>query len=127
MTKFIQQFLLLASSLGLCNYCLQGNESKANVIFIFADDFGYGDIEGRFSIRQGYGKLLLQNLGSENEQFCQLKEDRSETTNLARNYPDKVKNLIPGWMNRSLMGEVSQLLPKKMLPRLIFGRAQGSK
>ena len=127
MTKCIQQFLLLASFLGLCNYCLQGYESKPNVIFILADDLGYGDIEGRFCIRQGYEKLLLQNLGSEKEQLCQLKEDRSEITNLARNYPDKVKNLIPGWTNRPLIGEVSRLLPKKILPRLIFGRAQGSK
>ena len=101
MTKFIQQFLLLASSLGCATIVFRGNESKANVIFILADDLGYGDIEGRFSIRQGYGKLLLQNLGSENEQFCQLKEDRSETTNLARNYPDKVKKPDP-WLDEQV-------------------------
>ena len=52
------------------------------------------DIAGRFSIRQGYWKLLLQKLGPEKEQLYHLKEDLGETTNLANKHPEKVKELL---------------------------------
>lgn len=52
------------------------------------------DIDGRFSIRQGQWKLLLKSLGANQEQLYNLKEDLGESTNLARNYPKKVKELL---------------------------------
>jgi arylsulfatase A-like enzyme len=52
------------------------------------------DIAGRFSIRQGQWKLLLKSLGANQEQLYNLKEDLGESTNLARNYPKKVKELL---------------------------------
>lgn len=52
------------------------------------------DIGGRFSIRQGYWKLLLQKLGPEKVQLYHLKEDLGETKNLARKHSDKVKDLL---------------------------------
>jgi arylsulfatase A-like enzyme len=52
------------------------------------------DIGGRFSIRKGYWKLLLQKLGPEKVQLYDLKEDLGETTNLARKHSDKVKDLL---------------------------------
>ena len=94
MNKCILAFLFWASFLGLYISLLEANESKPNVIFILTDDLGYGEIEGKFSIRQGYGKLLLQKLGLEKEQQYHLKRDQGETINLARKYPDKVEDLI---------------------------------
>lgn len=94
MNNCILAFLFWASFLGLYISLLEANESKPNVIFILTDDLGYGEIEGKFSIRQGYGKLLLQKLGLEKEQQYHLKRDLGETINLARKYPDKVEDLI---------------------------------
>ena len=94
MNNCILAFLFWASFLGLYISLLEANESKPNVIFILTDDLGYGEIEGRFSIRQGYWKLLLQKLGPEKEQLYHLKEDLGETTNLANKHPEKVKELL---------------------------------
>jgi arylsulfatase A-like enzyme len=67
-------------------------ERRPNVLFILADDMGWGDLGCRLAVRDGRWKLLL-NPDRNRVELYDITDDSTELENLAAREPDVVSRL----------------------------------